>query len=133
MGAGEGMGEGRESEGEGAGKFCVGAGGPGIVNPVVRSCIAQADMPRLVLLPTLLLVLAGLASCSSQSFATKIDDRTYKIEGPEVPGGAEAPNRRLAERVCPGGYRVLDSTRTKEGCSDGCSAGISTNWVIRCL
>jgi len=90
-------------------------------------------MRRLLFLGSLGLVLAGLASCSSQSYATKIDDRTYKIEGPEVPGGAEAPNRRLAERVCPGGYRVLDSTRTKEGCADGCVAGISTNWVIRCL
>ena len=82
----------------------------------------------------LLLVPAGLVSCTAmQSSVTKVDDRTYKIEGPGVPGGAEAPNRRTAERVCPGGYRVLDSTRTKEGCSDGCNAAISTNWVIRCL
>jgi hypothetical protein len=82
----------------------------------------------------LLLVPAGLVSCTAmQSSVTKVDDRTYKIEGPGVPGGAEAPNRRTAERVCPGGYRVLDSTRTKEGCADGCNAAISTNWVIRCL
>ena len=83
---------------------------------------------------TALLALAGLAACGAmQSQATKIDDRTFRIEGPPVPGSAEAPNRRLAERVCPGGYRVLDSTRSKEGCSDGCSGAISTNWVIRCL
>ncbi len=78
---------------------------------------------------TLLLVPAGLACCSAVSSATKIDDRTFKIEGPGVPGGAEAPNRRLAERICPGGYRVLDSTRFKVDPAEG----TYTNWVIRCL
>jgi hypothetical protein len=82
----------------------------------------------------LILVSAELAACSAmQSSATKIDDRTYRVEGPGVPGGAEAPNRRTAERVCPGGYRVLDTTRSKEGCTNGCSGATSTNWVIRCL
>jgi hypothetical protein len=91
-------------------------------------------MHRLLLAAAMLLELVGLASCAAmQSSATKIDDRTYRIEGPGVPGGAEAPNRRLAERVCPGGYRVLDTTRSKEGCTDGCSGATSTNWVIRCL
>jgi hypothetical protein len=89
-------------------------------------------MPSLLIV--LLLASGGLASCAAlQSSATKVDDRTYKIEGPGVPGGAEAPNRRMASRVCPGGYRVLESTRSKEGCADGCDAAISTNWVIRCL
>jgi hypothetical protein len=91
-------------------------------------------MRRVLLIATLLLVPAGLVACGPlQSSATKIDDRTFRVEGPGVPGGAEAPNRRMAERVCPGGYRVLDSTRHKEGCSDGCEAAISTTWVIRCL
>ena len=81
-------------------------------------------MRRLVLTPLLLLV-----ACTAQSQATKIDDRTYRIEGPGVPGGAEAPNRRLAERVCPRGYRVLDSTRFKRDVGEG----TFTNWVIRCL
>jgi hypothetical protein len=91
-------------------------------------------MRTLLFVATALLALAGLASCGAmQSQATKIDDRTYRIEGPGVPGGAEAPNRRTAERVCPGGYRVLDSTRSKEGCTDGCVGATSTNWVIRCL
>ncbi len=63
---------------------------------------------RCLLIP-LLLMPAGLTSCGAmQSQATKIDDRTYRIEGPGVPGGAEAPNRRMASRVCPGGYRVLE-------------------------
>ena len=88
---------------------------------------------RGVVLAALVLALPALTDCSQESYATKIGDRTYKIEGPAVPGGVEGPNRRLAQRLCPGGYRVLDSTRSKEGCSDGCDAGISTNWVIRCL
>ena len=79
---------------------------------------------------TLLLTSAGLAACTApQSSATKVDDRTYKIEGPGVPGGAEAPNRRMATRVCPGGYRVLDSTNFKVDPAEG----TYTNWVIRCL
>jgi hypothetical protein len=85
-------------------------------------------MRRLLFAP-LLLPLVGLISCTAQSQATKIDDRTFRIEGPGVPGGAEAPNRRLAERVCPGGYRVIDSTRFKRDPDEG----TFTNWVIRCL
>jgi hypothetical protein len=90
----------------------------------------QADMRRLLPAAAVLLVFAGLASCAAmQSSATKIDDRTYKIEGPGVPGGAEAPNRRTASRICPGGYRVLDSTNFKRDPGEG----TYTNWVIRCL
>jgi len=78
----------------------------------------------------ILLAPAGLASCGPlQSSATKVDDRTYKIEGPGVPGGVEAPNRRLASRLCPGGYRVIDSLRFKRDPDEG----TFTNWVIRCL
>jgi hypothetical protein len=77
-----------------------------------------------------LLMSAGLAACTAmQSSATKVDDRTFNIEGPGVPGGAEAPNRRMASRVCPGGYRVLDSTNFKRDQGEG----TYTNWVIRCL
>ena len=90
-------------------------------------------MSRLLFLATLLLAPTALVSCAGtlQSSASKIDDRTFRIEGPGVPGGAEAPNRRMAERMCPGGYRVLDSTRHKEGGVDGSDAAISTDWVIR--
>lgn len=87
-----------------------------------------------LLIAILLLVPTGLTDCSAQSQATKLDERTFKIEGPGVPGGAEAPNRRLAERVCPGGYRVLDSQRFKESGGDFAdSQEIHTNWTIRCL
>ena len=78
----------------------------------------------------LLLASAGLASCTTpQSSAIKIDDRTYKIEGPGIPGGAVAHNRRMASRICPGGYRVLESTNFKREVVEG----TVTNWVIRCL
>jgi hypothetical protein len=86
-------------------------------------------MRHLLAAAILLPASAVLACCTAQSQATKLDDRTFKIEGPGVPGGAEAPNRRLAERVCPGGYRVLDSTRFKIDPD----TGTFTNWVIRCL
>jgi hypothetical protein len=92
-------------------------------------------MRRVSLAAILLLTPAALVSCASlQASATKVDDRTFRIEGPGVPGGAEAPNRRTAERVCPSGYRVLDSTRHKEGQGDtGSDASIYTTWMIRCL
>jgi hypothetical protein len=91
-------------------------------------------MRRLLLAATLVLVNAGLVSCTAPSFATKVDDRTFKIEGPGVPGGADAPNRRTAERVCPGGYRVVDQQRFKGDAPGlGGDSTTYTNWVIRCL
>jgi hypothetical protein len=92
-------------------------------------------MRRLLLAASLVLAQVGLVSCAPQSSsASKIDDRTFKIEGPGVPGGAEAPNRRTAERVCPGGYRVLDRQRFKDSNGEfGGDSAVYTNWVIRCL
>jgi hypothetical protein len=84
---------------------------------------------RRFLIPLLLGSFALAACTAMQSSATKVDDRTYKIEGPGVPGGAEAPNRRTASRICPGGYRVLDSANFKRDVGEG----TYTNWVIRCL
>jgi hypothetical protein len=86
-------------------------------------------MRRLIHATSLFLVSAGLAACAAQSQAMKIDDRTYRIEGPGVPGGAEAPNRRLAARLCPGGYRVLDTQQFKVSLGEG----TYTDWIIRCL
>jgi len=92
-------------------------------------------MRRLLLAATLVLAQVGIVSCAPlSSSAMKLDDRTFKIEGPGVPGGANAPNRRTAERVCPGGYRVLDQQRFKESSSGlGSDSAVYTNWVIRCL
>lgn len=81
----------------------------------------------------LLTALVALGACTESSIS-KIDNRTYLIESAGIPGGSEAPNRRLAERVCPGGYRVMDKT-VHQGTPDRArdEPGIFTNWTIRCL
>jgi hypothetical protein len=81
----------------------------------------------------LLIAMLALAACTEASLG-RIDSRTFRIESPGIPGGSEAPNRRLAEQVCPGGYRVLDQTvhqNTPDRARD--EPGIFTNWTIRCL
>jgi hypothetical protein len=85
-------------------------------------------MPRL--LPIAML---ALAACTEASIS-KIDSRTFVIEGAGIPGGSDAPNRRLAERACPGGYRVMDRA-VHQGTPDRArdEPGIFTNWTIRCL
>jgi hypothetical protein len=83
--------------------------------------------------PFLLIATLALAACTESSIS-KIDSRTYLIESAAIPGGSEAPNRRLAERVCPGGYRVVEKAvhrNTPDRARD--EPGIFTNWTIRCL
>lgn len=82
----------------------------------------------------LLALLLPLSACI-QPTLSKIDYRTYKIESGGIPGGSDAPNRRLAERVCPGGYRVLDQSshqnspdRARDEIGD-----VFTTWTVRCL
>ena len=41
----------------------------------------------------------------------------------------DAPNRRLADKLCPRGYRVIEQSRGKPEPD----AQIQTNWTIRCL
>jgi hypothetical protein len=74
-----------------------------------------------------------LAACTESSIS-RIDSRTFVIESAGIPGGSEAPNRRLAERACPGGYRVMDKT-VHQGTPDRArdEPGTFTNWTIRCL
>lgn len=79
------------------------------------------------------LALLMLAGCTEAS-ATRVADRTFQIDGPGLPVASDAPDRRLAERVCPHGYRVLDETvhrNTPDGHRD--EPGMFTNWTIRCL
>jgi hypothetical protein len=79
------------------------------------------------------LIILGLAACTEAS-VSRVDSRTFAIESGGIPGGSEGPNRRLAERVCPGGYRVMDQTvhrNTPDRASD--EPGVFTNWTIRCL
>ena len=82
---------------------------------------------------SLLIAMLALTACA-ESTISKIDNRTYVIESAGIPGGSEAPNRRLAERACPGGYRVMDKT-LHQGTPDRArdAPGIFTNWTIRCL
>lgn len=81
----------------------------------------------------MLIAVLALAACS-QATATRIDNRTFAIKGPGVPGGSDAPNRRLAERLCPNGYRVLDKD-VRYNTPDGYiqEEGVFTNWRIRCI
>ena len=84
------------------------------------------------LLPVLGLVLL-LPGCTKAT-ATRIDTNTYAIHGPGVPGGSDVPNLRLANQICPNGFRVLNSTtrhNTPNGIVD--EPGDFTNWTIRCL
>jgi hypothetical protein len=83
-----------------------------------------------LLLPLLPLL---LVACT-ESTANRVDDRTFRIEGPGVPGGSEAPNRRLANRLCPKGYRLVDS-ETHKGGPDRVidDDNMMTVWTIRCI
>jgi hypothetical protein len=82
----------------------------------------------------LLLFPVFLAGCVGAT-VSRIDSRTFRIQDDGVPGGSSAPDRRMAEQVCPNGYRVLDETvhrngpdlyRTEKGF-------VFTTWTVRCL
>jgi hypothetical protein len=81
----------------------------------------------------LLTALLSLVACTGASL-TKLDYRTYQIQSDAIPGGSDAPNRRVAEQVCPGGYRVMNETasnNTPDRARD--QQGVFTTWTIRCL
>jgi hypothetical protein len=83
--------------------------------------------------PLLLIAMLSLAACTEASIS-RIDERTFAIEGPALPSSSDAPNRRLASRACPNGYRVLDQTEhrnTPDRARE--QPGVFTNWTIRCL
>lgn len=86
---------------------------------------------RLIL--PLIIVLAA-AGCT-QTTVAKLDYRTFKIEDSGVPGGSTAPDRRVAEQICPNGYRVLNEL-VRNGTEDGYSeerGEVFTTWTVRCL
>ncbi|HEY3909895.1 MAG TPA: hypothetical protein VGM07_08400 [Stellaceae bacterium] len=86
---------------------------------------------RLVL-PSLALLLP-LTACVGASMS-KLDYRTYQIQSDAIPGGSDAPNRRLAAQVCPGGYRVLSNTQSRNTPDRAREEpGVFTTWTIRCL
>jgi hypothetical protein len=75
----------------------------------------------------------ALAGCTEVA-ASRLGDRTYRIEGPGLPSESVAPNRRVAERVCPKGYRVMDEVvhrNSPDGIRD--EPGMFVNWTIRCI
>jgi hypothetical protein len=80
------------------------------------------------------LVAIVLAACT-ESEASRIGDRTYRIDSPSVVGGVEGPNRRLAAQLCPGGYRVLTSESHKGGPDRAIydDFGTTTIWTIKCI
>jgi hypothetical protein len=81
-----------------------------------------------------LLLAVALAACGEQSSATRINERTWRIVSPEIPGGAEGPNRRLAAQLCPGGYRKLKEDAHKGGQDRATDEqNITTIWTIKCL
>jgi hypothetical protein len=86
-------------------------------------------MRALVMVFVMLLV----AACS-QATASRVDERTFRIDGPAMGIVSDAPNQRLANRLCPKGYRVLDS-RTHAGGPDRAtdSTDRMTVWTIRCI
>ncbi len=87
---------------------------------------------RLLLLGALLLV--PLLTACTESAASRVDERTFKIEGPPMAGGSEAPNRRLATRICPKGYRVLSSETHKGGPDRATDEDLPvTTWMVRCI
>jgi hypothetical protein len=80
-----------------------------------------------------LLALLLLAACT-EATASRIDEKTFRIEGPSMGVITDAPNRRLANRVCPKGYRVIDSVSHKGGpdrVTD--DSDTMTAWTIRCI
>jgi hypothetical protein len=83
--------------------------------------------------PLLLLTLFCLAACIQPS-VSKLDYRTYQIDSGGIPGGSDAPNRRIASQICPGGYRVMTEVshnNTPDRARD--EPGVFTTWTIRCL
>ncbi|MBV8779722.1 MAG: hypothetical protein JO032_17390 [Alphaproteobacteria bacterium] len=82
----------------------------------------------------LLLVALMLTGCAEQSVATPIGERKYRIVSPEIPGGAEGPNRRLANQLCPGGFLRL-SDESHKGGEDRATdeQRMTTIWTIKCI
>ena len=81
----------------------------------------------------LIIAMLLLAACTEAS-ASRVDERTFRIEGPAMGMLSDAPNRRLATRLCPKGYRVLDSASHKGGPDRATdSPDTTTVWTIRCI
>jgi hypothetical protein len=80
----------------------------------------------------LMIALLLLLPACTEATASRIDSRTFRVEGPGISGGSSAPNRRLARQICPKGYRVLNE-ETRRNTPDGYiqEPGTFTNRTIR--
>jgi len=75
-----------------------------------------------------------LAACTESS-ATRVGENTFKIEGPQCFTCGDAPNKRLADRLCHGrGFIVLDQVSQKGGPDRATdSTDPMTIWTIKCI
>jgi hypothetical protein len=89
-----------------------------------------------LLLPIAAIALAGCGA-ETQSDFTRIGERTFRIESPPIPGGADGPNRRLAQQLCPTGFRVLNAQSNKGGIDRAKDfpddLNTTTVWVVKCI
>jgi hypothetical protein len=81
------------------------------------------------------IAIALVACGQNRSDFTRIGERTFRIESPAIAGGAEGPNMRLAQQLCPGGYVKLDENSHKGGAdrADFYEQNITTVWTIKCI
>ncbi len=83
--------------------------------------------------PLLLLSLLLLAGCT-EAMASRVDEHTFRVEGPPCASCSGGPNERAAQRVCPNGYRVLNSISQKGGVDRATDeSNPMMIWTIRCL
>ena len=87
--------------------------------------------------PVVLILFSLVLAACTEASASRVDERTFRIEGPAMGIDSDAPNQRLAARVCPKGFRILDTASHKGG-PDRASyqagdAGSTTVWTIRCI
>jgi len=74
-----------------------------------------------------------LAACTRSS-ASRVDERTFRVESPAMAIGGDSANRHLASRLCPKGYYVVNSESHKGGVARATDAEDPTTiWTIRCI
>jgi hypothetical protein len=92
------------------------------------------DQDGLPMRPVILVLgLLVLAACT-EATASRVDERTFRIEGPSMGTVSDAPNRRVANRICPKGYRVVDADTHRGGPDRAIDeSNPMTVWTIRCI
>jgi hypothetical protein len=83
--------------------------------------------------PLLVFAMLLLAACTSSS-ASRVDERTFRVESPAMAIGGDTANRHLAARLCPKGYYVVSSESHKGGPARATDETEPTTvWTIRCI